>query len=162
MMCDGMNTAADICVRMARPEDREPLARLRAALWPESSAEEHAQELRSILDGKAPGQLPLIELVAEDRSRELVGFAEVGLRSHADGCDAARAVGYLEGWYVAESHRKRGIGRKLLQAAEDWARKQDCKEMASDALLENELSQHVHKALGFEEVDRCVRYRRTL
>ena len=161
-MCDGMNTAADICVRMARPEDREPLARLRAALWPESSAEEHAQELRSILDGKAPGQLPLIELVAEDRSRELVGFAEVGLRSHADGCDAARSVGYLEGWYVAESHRNRGIGRKLLRAAEEWARKQGCIEMASDALLENELSQRVHEALGFEEVDRCVRYRRTL
>ena len=161
-MCDAMNTAADICVRVARPEDREPLARLRAALWPESSAEEHAQELLSILDGKAPGQLPLIELVAEYRSKELVGFAEVGLRSHADGCDAAHAVGYLEGWYVAESHRNRGIGRKLLQAAEDWARKQDCKEMASDALLENELSQCVHEALGFEEVDRCVRYRRTL
>ena len=160
-MCDGMNTAADICVRMARPEDREPLARLRAALWPESSAEEHAQDLRSILDGKAPGQLPLIELVAED-CKELVGFAEVGLRSVADGCNPSHAVGYLEGWYVAESHRKRGIGRKLLQAAEDWARKQDCKEMASDALLENELSQRVHEALAFEEVDRCVRYRRTL
>jgi aminoglycoside 6'-N-acetyltransferase I len=153
---------ADIAIRVARPEDRQPLARLRAALWPESSAEEHAQELLSILVGKAPGKLPLIELVAEDRSRELVGFAEVGLRSHADGCDAARAVGYLEGWYVAESHRKRGIGRKLLRAAEEWARKQGCIEMASDALLENELSQRVHKALGFEEVDRCVRYRRTL
>jgi aminoglycoside 6'-N-acetyltransferase I len=153
---------ADIAIRVARPEDRQRLARLRAALWPESSAEEHAQQLLSILVGKAPGQLPLIELVAEDSSGALVGFAEVGLRSHADGCDAARAVGYLEGWYVAESHRKRGIGRKLLRAAEEWARKQGCIEMASDALLENELSQRVHEALGFEEVDRCVRYRRTL
>jgi aminoglycoside 6'-N-acetyltransferase I len=162
MICDGMHAAADICVRMARPEDREPLARLRAALWPESSAEEHAQELLSILDGKAPGQLPLIELVADDHSRKLVGFAEVGLRSHADGCDAAHAVGYLEGWYVAESHRKRGIGRKLLRAAEDWARKQGCTEMASDALLKNELSQRVHEALGFAVVDRCVHYRKVL
>jgi aminoglycoside 6'-N-acetyltransferase I len=153
---------ADKAIRVARPEDRQPLARLRAALWPGSSAEEHAQELLLILAGKAPGQLPLIELVAEDSSGALVGFAEVGLRSHADGCDAAHAVGYLEGWYVAESHRKRGIGRKLLHAAEDWARKQGCNEMASDALLENELSQRAHEALGFEEVDRCVRYRRTL
>jgi aminoglycoside 6'-N-acetyltransferase I len=55
-----------------------------------------------------------------------------------------------------------GIGRKLLRAAEEWARQQGCIEMASDALLENELSQRVHEALGFEEVDRCVRYRRTL
>ena len=157
-----MGKLADICVRVARPADCELLARLRAALWPDSSAQEHAQELLSILDGKAPGQLPLIELVAEDRSRELVGFAEVGLRSHADGCDAAHAVGYLEGWYVIESHRKRGIGGQLLHAAEEWARKQGCVEMASDALLENELSQRVHEALGYQEVERCVRYRRTL
>jgi hypothetical protein len=28
--------------------------------------------------------------------------------------------------------------------------------------LENELSQRVHEALGYQEVERCVRYRRTL
>jgi aminoglycoside 6'-N-acetyltransferase I len=153
---------AGIAIRVARPEDRQPLARLRAALWPESSADVHAQELLSILVGNAPEQLPLIELVAEDSWGALVGFAEVGLRSHADGCDAAHAVGYLEGWYVAESHRKRGIGRKLLRAAEEWARKQGCIEMASDALLSNNLSQHVHETLGFAVVDRCVHYRKVL
>jgi aminoglycoside 6'-N-acetyltransferase I len=157
-----MDEATGICVRIARPADREHLARLRAALWPESSAEEHAQELASILGGKALGTMPLIELVAEENSGALVGFAEVGLRSHADGCDVSHAVGYLEGWYVVESHRKRGIGRKLLQAAEEWARKQGCVEMASDALLTNEVSQRAHEALGYAVVDRCVRYRKLL
>lgn len=118
--------------------------------------------LVAILAGKAPGTLPLIELVAEESGGGLVGFAEVGLRSHADGCDPARAAGYLEGWYVTESHRGRGIGRKLLNAAEEWARGQGCVEMASDALVENEVSQGSHAALGYEVVDRCVRYRKTL
>jgi len=36
-----------------------------AALWPKTSAEEHAQELTLILEGKAPVTLPLIILVAE-------------------------------------------------------------------------------------------------
>lgn len=157
-----MDNATDICVRMACPADIGPLGRLRAALWPESSAEEHAQELVPILDGKAPGRMPLIEFVAEEPRGALVGFAEVGLRSLADGCDRSHAVGYLEGWYVIESHRAQGIGRKLLHAAEEWAREQGCAEMASDALLANELSQRVHEALGYEEVDRCVRYRKTL
>ena len=157
-----MDEATHICVRVARPADREPLARLRAVLWPESSAGEHARELVSILDGKGFGTMPLIELVAEENAGALVGFAEVGLRSHADGCDVVHAVGYLEGWYVVESHRKKGIGRKLLRAAEEWAREQGCVEMASDALLENEVSQRVHAALGFAEVDRCVRYRKIL
>jgi aminoglycoside 6'-N-acetyltransferase I len=154
--------AVSICVRLARAADREQLARLRAALWPESSAEEHAKELLGILDGKAPGTLPLVELVAEESSGALVGFLEVGLRSHADGCDASLAVGYVEGWYVAEGYRRQGIGRKLLLAAEGWARNQGCVEMASDALAENELSQHVHEALGYAVVDRCVRYRKAL
>jgi len=132
------------------------------ALWPESSAEEHGKELLGILDGKGFGTMPLTELVAEETSGALVGFLEVGLRSHADGCDVSRAVGYVEGWYVVESHRKRGIGRKLMAAAEDWARSQGCAEMASDALLGNDVSEQAHEALGFAVVDRCVRFRKTL
>ena len=154
--------SSDICVRAARTEDRQELARLRAALWPESSAEKHGRELVAILAGKAPGTLPLIELVALEKGETLVGFAEVGLRSHADGCDSSRAAGYLEGWYVVESHRGRGIGRKLLHAAEEWARSHGCVEMASEALAENEMSQAAHAALGYEVVDRCVRFRKTL
>jgi aminoglycoside 6'-N-acetyltransferase I len=138
------------------------LAGLRAALWPESSTEDHAKELLEILERKTFGTMPLIELVAEERSGRLIGFLEVGLRSHADGCEPAHAVGYVEGWYVVESHRKQGIGRKLLAAAEDWARTQGCVEMASDALLGNDVSQRAHAALGYAEVDRCVRYRKTL
>jgi len=152
----------ETCVRVARDEDREQLARLRNALWPESSAEEHGKELLEILAGKGLGTMPLIELVAADGSGILVGFVEVGLRSHADGCDASHVVGYIEGWYVAESHRKRGIGRKLVFAAEDWARRQGCVEMASDPLLENEASQRAHEALGYAAVDRCVRFRKSL
>ena len=47
-------------------------------------------------------------------------------------------------------------------AAEDWARSQDCAEMGSDALIENQGSQGAHKALGFEIVDRCVHFRKAL
>ena len=152
----------EIGIRAARGEDREQLARLREALWPESSAVEHSKELLEILSVKGLGTMPLIELVATDAGGTLVGFLEVGLRSHADGCEVSHAVGYIEGWYVAESHRKRGIGRKLVLAAEDWARRQGCMEMASDALLENEASQRAHGALGYTVVDRCVRFRKAL
>ncbi len=77
-------------------------------------------------------------------------------------CNPSRPVGYIEGWYVAESHRHTGIGRKLLAVAEDWARSQGCVEIASDTWVDNEVSQRVHEALGYEVVDRCVHYRRTL
>jgi aminoglycoside 6'-N-acetyltransferase I len=133
-------------------------------LWPKSSAEEHAKELRLILGGKTALVLtmPLVIFVAEGKEGRLVGFLEVDLRSHADGCNPSRPVGYIEGWYVAEDHRHRGIGRKLLAKAEDWARSHRCVEMASDAIIDNELSQRAHEALGYEVVDRCVHYRKEL
>ncbi len=152
----------DICVRVARPPDCNQLARLREALWPESSAEEHAREIAPILNGEACLTTPLIVLVAEAADQTLVGFLEARLRSHADGCDASRPVGYIEGWYVAESYRHRGIGSELLAAAENWARILGCAEMASDTWIDNEASQRVHEALGYEVVDRCVHYRKAL
>ena len=153
---------SDICIRLAQLSDRDQLVRFREALWPKSSAEELIRELTQILEGKAPVTMPLIILVAEASDRILAGFLEIDLRSHADGCKPSRPVGYIEGWYVAANQRHRGIGRKLLAAAEDWARSQGCVEIASDTWVDNEVSQRAHEALGYEVVDRCVHYRKTL
>ena len=155
-------SVSDTGIRPAELSDCDQLVRMREALWPKTSAEEHAREVIKILEGEAVVTLPLIILVAEASNRILAGFLEVDLRSHADGCDPSRPVGYVEGWYVAENYRHQGIGRKLLAAAEDWARSQGCVEIASDTWVDNEVSQRVHEALGYEVVDRCVHYRKTL
>jgi aminoglycoside 6'-N-acetyltransferase I len=151
-----------IRIRPATPPDCDQLARLREALWPKTSAAEHARELAPILAGDTPGVMPLINFIAETADGTLIGFAEVDLRSHADGCDPHRPVGYLEGWYVAEGYRRQHIGARLLAAAEDWARGHGCVEMASDTWIDREVSQRSHEALGFEVVDRCVHYRKRL
>jgi aminoglycoside 6'-N-acetyltransferase I len=135
---------------------------LRAALWPESSTEEHARELRLILAGRFPRVMPLVILVAEASHGTVVGFLEAGLRSCADGCDETHPVGYMEGWYVRENCRQQGIGAELLKEAENWARSQGCIEMASDAAIDNAVSQRAHESLGFEVVERSVLYRKTL
>jgi aminoglycoside 6'-N-acetyltransferase I len=71
-------------------------------------------------------------------------------------------VGYVEGWFVAESRRSRGFGAALLRAAEDWARGQGCIEMASDTAMDNFLSQHVHEASGLTVCARSVLYKKKL
>ena len=154
--------ASQPSVRPAKPPDLAQLTRLRAALWPESPVSEHAQELSAILAGKPPGILPLVIFVAEAPDKTLVGFLEVALRSCADGCDITHPVGYVEGWYVADSHRRHGIGAALLRAAEDWARSQGCREIASDTQLSNSLSQQVHASLGFQIAERAILYRKPL
>jgi aminoglycoside 6'-N-acetyltransferase I len=149
-------------VRLAEPRDVAQLASMCHLLWPDDSIEEHTHELLSVFNGPAPGNLPSIFLVAQQPGGEIVGFVEVGLRSHADGCDPSQPVGYLEGWYVKPEFRRKRVGARLIGAAEEWARDRGCTEMASDTWLDNPASQIAHEALGFEVVDRCVHYRKRL
>ena len=148
-------------IRPARPSDHAALARMRHALWPDGAVAEHERDLDVIFAGGWSATYPYVILVADDGG-ELAGFAEVTLRSRADGCDPLRPVGYLEGWYVDEGHRRTGVGRELMRAAEDWARGQGCSEMASDTWLDNDASQRAHEALGYEVVDRVVHFKKRL
>jgi aminoglycoside 6'-N-acetyltransferase I len=150
-----------IQVRRGMPADAEVVAQLFLALWTDGPLDEHRQEASAILSDSAPGTLPVVIFIAETDGR-VIGFIEVGLRSHADGCDARSPVGFIEGWYVEHAHRKRGVGRTLMRAAEDWARSQGCRELASDTWIDNQPSQHAHEASGFEVVDRCIHYRKVL
>jgi aminoglycoside 6'-N-acetyltransferase I len=71
-------------------------------------------------------------------------------------------VAFLEGIFVEPEHRNRGLARLLCRAVETWARRLRCSEFASDVLLENTASQGMHKALGFEETERVVYFRKPL
>lgn len=137
--------------------DAAEWTRMRAALWP---AETHAAEVEAFLRGGAAPQLAAV-LVAERPSRALAGFVEIGLRAYAEGCESS-PVPFIEGWYVDEDARHGGVGRALIRAAEEWARKRGFLEIASDVELSNEPSQRAHRALGYEEVERLVCYRRSL
>lgn len=148
-------------IRPARASDAAALSVMRHALWPDGSVDEHRKEVAAIITGELSMIYPYAVFVMEDDGG-LIGFAEVTLRSRADGCDPMQPVGYFEGWYVAASHRRKGCGAALLRAAEDWARAQGCIEMASDTWLDNDVSQQAHAALGFELVDRVVHYKKRL
>jgi len=149
-------------VRLADLADVAQLTPMRHALWPESSLSHHAAELTAVLTGTSPRVYPLMIFVAQETNGKLLGFLEANLRSAADGCDEKRPVGYVEGWFVAETHRGQGAGAALLRAAETWAREQGCVEMASDTGIENYLSQRVHVASGFTVSARSVLYRKAL
>lgn len=149
-------------VRHAEPADAEELAAMRTALWPDVSPEEHRREVNTWFAEGPAGMLPAAIFVAHAANESLTGFLEVDLRSHADGCNPAQPVGYVEGWFVRPEGRGQGIGAALMRAAEDWARSHGCREMASDALIDNEPSELAHRALGFEVVDRCVHLRKSL
>ena len=147
-----------IQVRLLDESDSEEWLRLRSALWPESSRAVHEDEMAAWLD-----RLDAVVLIAPPNvdGSGAVGFAEVGSRSVAEGCDTT-PVAYLEGWYVDADMRRQGVGRALIRAAEKWARARGFREFASDAQLPNIGSQRAHEALGFKEVERSVLYVKSL
>ncbi len=144
-------------VRPALPGDAGAWVRMRSLLWPEEP-EDHPPEVAAYF---ADPPAEAICLVAEASDGTLVGFGEVGMRRYAEGCRTS-PVGYLEGIYVDESHRRRGAARGLVMAGEAWARRLGCTEFASDRALGNDASGAFHRAAGFDEVERIVCYRKDL
>lgn len=144
-------------VRPLVPADHPAWVRLRGELWPDLASEALAGEAAALADHSPD----YCAFVAETTEGEMVGFLEASLRPWAEGC-ATQPVGYVEGWYVRPAFRKRGLGRRLVEAAEAWARSRGCSEMASDALVDNHESHAAHRRLGYEEVERVVLYRKTL
>lgn len=149
--------AGGVTVRAVERRDAARWLTMRMALWPgEETPEGHAREVEDFLAGRL--KMPLAVLVALDRTGAIVGFVELFIRTYAEDCRTDR-VAYLEGWYVVPEARRRGVGRALIEASEEWARAQGCTEFGSDAMLDNEASAAAHRALGFTETVqiRCFR-----
>lgn len=138
-------------IRKLTPNDQEQWLHLRRLLWTDLTDEENQREQAEILGEPANNAV----FVAALQGGELTGFVEVSLRKWAEGCSTS-PVGYIEGWYVQPEHRRAGVGGRLFEAAEYWAREQGCTEMGSDAELWNEVSQAAHLALGYTEASRLV------
>lgn len=131
---------------------------LRTALWPHAAEAEHRAEMAGFLAEASR----YLQLVAYDDSGRPVGFVEASLRTDPVNGTASTPVAFLEGIYVTPSHRRTGVARRLLDAVIAWARTKGCGELASDVALDNALGHLAHRALGFEETERVVFYRRAL
>ncbi len=146
-----------LTTRAAEPSDASAWERMRAELWPDAESGEHAQEIADFFAGRLARTPWQVILVADERG-DPVGFAEVSIRTYAEGCRSTR-VAYLEGWYVDAGHRRKGLGAALIRAAEAWGSENGCSEFASDADPANRISVQAHLSLGFDDVGlvRCFR-----
>ena len=143
-------------VRRYRESDWSEWLRMAHTLFPGTTDEDHTGDMRSLLK-----RTDAAVFIAERPDGSVCGYVEAGSRSVADGCSTS-PVGYIEAWYVDPDVRREGYGRALLAAAEEWAVAQGYREMASDALLANDVSHAAHKRSGYEEVDRVITYRKML
>src|SRR5687768_1085889 len=130
----------------------------RMALWPDATADDH----RGYMAISLAQPERFLQLMMYDASRVPIGFIEGSIRGDYVNGTETSPVGFIEGVYVSPSWRRKGVARELFAAIGDWARARGCRELASDALLDNEASRRAHLALGFTETERVVYFTKKL
>ena len=131
---------------------------LRLALWPDATADDH----RGYMAISLAQPERYLQLMLYDERRQPLGFIEGSIRSDYVNGTGSSPVGFIEGVYVVPSRRRKGVARQLYAAIADWAKARGCRELASDALVDNEVSQRAHRALGFRETERVVYFTKAL
>ena len=102
---------------------------------------QHIARLR--MDAAFPTQA----FVARGEDGALAGFVWVA-RTHHDFTGQLEAS--LLSQYVAEAYRRQGLGRRLMETAEHWAREQGLPRISLSVGTHNVLAQNLYKTLGFE------------
>ncbi|MEL7483903.1 MAG: GNAT family N-acetyltransferase [Planctomycetota bacterium] len=128
-------------VRPVQPTDIGTWVELRIALWPDAADDARGEALSYLQTGAIEGRAHGCFL-AESSDGAAVGFAEVSE------CGNARC--HLEGWYVVPAVRRRGVGRALIKACEQWAAARGASRFTSDTNDDYPDSPAAHAACGFE------------
>ena len=143
-------------LKKATAADLPAVAALACRLWPDNTIADMLDDLALFPESEDAA----IFLIHEGSAA--VGFAQCSLRhDYVEGTQSS-PVGYLEGIYVDEAHRRLGYARLLLSACEIWAREQGCTEFASDCELHNTQSLQFHLKTGFEEANRIICFTKPL
>lgn len=143
-------------IKQADIDDSKIVAELAMLLWPDNEINDLEKEMINYI-------ISDIGVVLIYFNETLpVGFAQCSLRNdYVEGTESC-PVGYLEGIFVKEDFRNRGIGKKLLIQCEKWAKNKGCSEFASDCELDNKESLKFHLLLGFEEANRIICFKKNL
>lgn len=107
-------------------------ATLRQQLWPHHALSAHLQDGAELL-----ANAHLSTFLVLDEQSQAVAFADAALRhDYVNGCESSRVT--------------------------QWGRELGCRELASDAAIDNLASQQLHQRLGFAETERVVFFKKAL
>ena len=144
-----------LILREMHDGDREVWADMYTALFPEEGRAACLVEIDRILASpKRCGFVAEIDGKAE-------GFAEMNIRDFANGC-VSQPVPFLEGIWTSETARRQGVAAKLVACVIDRAREGGFTEIGSDVDQDNPAGLGFHGAMGFEETERVVYFRKKL
>lgn len=122
-----------LLIKRAESLDAGQVTYLAALLWPGHNVDELRNELGTVILNEDA----LIVLCCRDD--KALGFAYCGLRhDYVEGTKTS-PVAYLEGVFVLQEWRQKGLACLLLAYCQEWARHKGCVELASDCELGNKV-----------------------
>lgn len=129
---------------------------LRILLWPDHE-DAHLLEMRQLLE-----QPYTLQLLSYNDQQQAITMLEASIRYEYVNGTQTSPVAFLEGIYVLPEYRRSGVATTLVQQVEDWAKQFSCTEFASDAAIDNTISHAMHRALGFQETERVVYFKKKI
>lgn len=128
-----------VTIRPARIDDAADIARLATELGYPSSDGEIRARIESLLQSEA------YFLVVAERESAIVGWIAAERRLLIESGERADIVGLI----VTEHARRSGTGLALVQAAEEWARRQGLHRMAVRSSVSRLESHPFYERLGY-------------
>ena len=143
-------------IKSATKSEARILAELAIQMWNDNTVPDLEKEFEELTQSdKAVCFIKYVENTA-------VGFAQCQIRTdYVEGTETS-PVGYLEGIFIVETYRHNGYAKELLKECEKWAKDKKCSEFASDCELNNLDSFRFHMAIGFEEANRIICFKKNI
>src|ERR1700736_5258231 len=142
-------------IRKARRSDVERIAELSGELGYPASTAQVAARLRQL---KPASKHAVFVAESPDAATGLVGWLHVSV-SHLLESDIRAEV---NGLIVAEGQRSAGAGAKLLEAAEQWARRHGCRGMNVRSNVIRERAHKFYERHGYEHYKTQKAFRKAL
>lgn len=140
-------------IRRARQTDAARISDLCAQLGYPAAKNETSSRLRRALKDRSGACF-----VAESAERRVIGWVHVRIAHLIEVDRRAEVAGIV----VDESARGQGAGRLLLEAAEQWARKSGCAEMALRSNIIRTRAHQFYERYGFEHYKTQKAFRKKL
>lgn len=143
-------------IKQATGADALTLAKLAIQMWDSHTLSELETDFAEIISSQnAACFIKYVE-------NQPIGFAQCQLRyDYVEGTETS-PVGYLEGIFIQQEFRHKGFAKELLQECQQWAKEKECSEFASDCEIDNIDSLKFHLAMGFEEANRIICFRKEI
>lgn len=140
-------------LRRARPGDAGRLAELCGQLGYPSSRGALGPRLAAILPDEDQAVY-----VAQDAEGDVVGWVHVSLRPLLVTGPQAEICGLV----VDGAHRRRGVGRLLMERAECWARDRGCLAVQLRSNVEREVAPLFYEGIGYAQAKTSRTFRKEL